>query len=372
MGFVLSFVKRVRRRVPIDAKTGYLPTLDGWRAIAVLLVTIHHDSVYSALGLTSGWLNAHGAVGVDIFFGISGLLICSRLLDEERATGRIDLRSFYIRRAFRIVPPALIYLLLIAVLAWAGVIIVLPKEWFGALLYYRNYGRLSMTPGFHSYYTGHFWSLAIEEHFYLILPGILALAPKRWRVPILAALVGVVGCWRVYRQQTRPWVYLQQHTDTRLDALLVPALFAIALGSPSARKVLTALTKFWPGMVVLVIALLSVSGLQILKPFGLEVLIPLILIGTVTHNSSLLAFVFELPPIKWLGRISYSLYLWQPLFFVGHFLPWSRPLGFLQDFPARWGVLLACATISYYFLEKPLMAVGHRLAPPITPGRVVA
>src|SRR5271166_3415100 len=88
----------------------YIPTLDGWRAIAILLVMLHHDIVHRLGPFNTTWGYEHGLVGVDVFFAISGILICTLLLEEEKQTGGIDLRSFYIRRAFRILPPAFLYL----------------------------------------------------------------------------------------------------------------------------------------------------------------------------------------------------------------------------------------------------------------------
>ncbi|SRR5579864_9503947 len=85
--------------------SGYLPTLDGWRAIAVLSVILFHDARHSYGVFTTAWFHDNSAIGEDVFFAISGLLICSRLLEEENKYGRISLRRFYIRRAFRILPP---------------------------------------------------------------------------------------------------------------------------------------------------------------------------------------------------------------------------------------------------------------------------
>src|SRR5271155_3161557 len=227
------------------AKTGYLPTLDGWRAIAVLMVIFYHDALHSAGPFSTRWFQEHGVLGVDIFFGISGLLICSRLLEEEKALGTISLSKFYIRRAFRILPPALLYLIVVAVLGLLDILPVLPKEWFAALLFYRNYSRLSATAGHIDWFTAHYWSLSIEEHFYLLLPSILVFMPRRWRLPALAAIVAVVAAWRIYRQQTRPLVFLWHHTDTRLDALLVPAMLAIVLAHPNGRELLKKVCRFW-------------------------------------------------------------------------------------------------------------------------------
>jgi peptidoglycan/LPS O-acetylase OafA/YrhL len=117
----------------VQIRSGYLATLDGWRAIAVLFVIFYHDGLRSFGPLSTQWIQDHGVLGVDIFFGISGLLICSRMLDEESTEGSISLKKFYIRRAFRIFPPALFYLIVLAILGFLGILPVLPKEWFASL-----------------------------------------------------------------------------------------------------------------------------------------------------------------------------------------------------------------------------------------------
>src|SRR5664279_3649293 len=110
------------------SKTGYLPTLDGWRAIAILAVMFDHAVGYSWLKRYPQLVNfSHtGPNGVSLFFAISGFLICSRLLEEDRAFGKINLSGFYIRRGCRILPPALLYLLIIAILSAFGLILVSP------------------------------------------------------------------------------------------------------------------------------------------------------------------------------------------------------------------------------------------------------
>src|SRR5207248_5891757 len=107
------------------------------------------------------------------FFAISGYLICTRLLVEEETTGSISLRSFYIRRVFRILPPAYVYLAVVAGLSAAGMIAAAWTDIASAALFYSNY----IEP--RSWFTGHFWSLAMEEHFYLLWPPLLLLlGPK--------------------------------------------------------------------------------------------------------------------------------------------------------------------------------------------------
>jgi peptidoglycan/LPS O-acetylase OafA/YrhL len=345
---------------------GYLPTLDGWRAVAVLSVILYHDSLHSFGVFTTAWFHNNGSFGVDIFFGISGLLICSRLLEEEKRNGRISLKGFYLRRAFRILPGLLGYLLCAAGLAALGIIPLARKEWFASLLFGRNYNLFSRVPGHNDWYTGHFWSLAVEEHFYLLLPGLLVFVPKRWRVAALGTLALCVEIWRVYRQQSRPWLFLFQHTDIRLDSLLIPAICAVLLGEAWWRQKAAAILKFWPCAAVLVVCLLATDRFPIGRELALPFLFPMIVMGTMLFPGGVFARVLELSLVRWIGRMSYSLYLWQQLFFTGHYF---APRGPWQMFPLHGLLLLACATASYYCIEKPMMSVGRRLMPPAVPGR---
>lgn len=130
----------------------------------------------------------------------------------------------------------------------AGVIPLPLKQWLSALFFVRNYNLFSQVPGKIDWYTGHFWSLAVEEHFYLLLPGLLVFVPKRWRVVSLVSVAAAVEIWRAYRQQTHGWFALVHHTDTRLDALLIPALCAVLMSDPRWRSRLTKLVRFWPLM----------------------------------------------------------------------------------------------------------------------------
>ena len=352
-------------------RAGYLPTLEGWRAIAVFMVVFYHDALHGIGAFNTGWLQEHGVLGVDIFFGISGLLICSRLLEEEQAAGAIRLGKFYVRRACRILPAALLYLLILAILGVTSVLPVLPKEWFAALFFYRNYTRFSVTGAHINWFTAHFWSLSLEEHFYLILPSILVFVPKRWRLAMLGALVAGVTAWRIYRLQWqgRPLMFLIQHTDTRLDALLIPAMLAIVLARPEGRAWLKKICRLWFIPAAVLFALLTWNRAPLLTLSLQSALIPLMLMGTLLFPGGIFARILEWPAIRWLGRISYSLYLWQSMFFVGRFFPGYRPLGWMQGFPGRWAMLLGCATLSYYLVERPMVRLGHRLAPPATPGR---
>lgn len=310
----------------------------------------------------TGWFQENGLRGVDIFFSISGLLICSRLLAEEAEQGKIGLPGFYIRRAFRILPPAFCYLAVLGILGLAGVLPLIPKEWFAALFFYRNYSRLSTIPGHIDWYSGHFWSLAVEEHFYLILPSVLVFVPRSWRIAVLGGMVAVVAAWRIYRQQKLAWIFLLQHTDMRLDALLVPAIIAILLTQPRSRSILLVVARFWLVPSAVLIYLVSSGQFPVITPMAESFMLPIVLLGTVAYPDGLFARFLETLPLRWVGRISYSLYLWQQMFFNEHFYPSFKPLGFVQAFPMRWLMLFGCAAASYYLVERPSIRLGRRLA----------
>lgn len=356
-------------------RTSYLPTLDGWRAIAILAVMFTHDDLHTLGPFSTRWLYEFGAKGVDVFFAISGILICTRLLEEEDLLGRISLRNFYIRRAFRILPAAVAYLVVVGILGAFGLIFVYNREWLAALLFCRNYTLLlgHVDPN-RAYFTGHYWSLSVEEHFYFMLPALLILTPKRWRVTVLLslALMVIINC--AIQLHARPWDLVSHHTDTRLACLLAPAALAVIARTTSGRRHLVRLLRY-PGLLVLltlaVIPTIAETGPgSFWQITSLVFLMPLMIMGTMLHPQTLLGKVLEWAPVRYIGRISYSLYLWQTLFFTGHYYA-LRPLGKLEMWPLNIVAAFACAIASYYLLERPMLRVGHRLAPPASRGRPV-
>jgi peptidoglycan/LPS O-acetylase OafA/YrhL len=234
-------------------KTGYLPTLDGWRAVAILAVLLDHAVEYSSLRQYPKLVSfAHtGPNGVSLFFAISGFLICSRLLEEDRAFGQISLRGFYIRRACRILPPALFYLIVIGILSVLGLIVVSPGEWWSSVLFFRNYLPESWISRGWGAYTVHYWSLAVEEHFYLLWPAALVLLGKaRARWFALALSIAVAG-WRIldfhkhWLDRLIPGLLFGSRTDVRLDALLLGCVAALILDSDSVRAAFFRRLKPW-------------------------------------------------------------------------------------------------------------------------------
>lgn len=357
------------------AKQGYLPTLDGWRAIAILAVLLDH-----AVGYQFGTrhpllfsLTRVGQNGVSLFFAISGFLICSRLLEEEQLTGTISLRAFYVRRAARILPPAMTYLAAIALLGMLGVVAVSQWDWWASVLFFRNYLPPSIIHRGWGGYTIHFWSLAVEEHFYLLWPALLVLSGRRRAKWTAAGLACVFPVWRWWDfrhgfvESLLPGLLVGTRTDVRFDGLLMGCLAALILADPKWGGVYNRYLNLrtWSVCIVLYAVLQSIYRHHYYTIWE-SILLGLIVSGTVVHPETWVSRSLEWGWLRWIGRLSYSLYLWQQLFLVSGA---KYPFSLLQRFPLNLLLLFAIAAFSYRMIERPWIRFGHKLAPPPTPGR---
>ncbi len=359
---------------PLRNAQGYLPTLDGWRAIAIAMVVLSHDRILVIGEYSTHWFRINGGMGVEVFFALSGVLICTRLLQEEKIRGRIDLKGFYIRRLCRIQPAALLYLSVIGALMLANVLDREPSQMLCSLLLVRNIFPLHSPSG--SWYTGHFWSLSVEEHFYLLLPGFLLLIRKH-RARYMLTLVILLQIWSrmVYHfRQLQFGSEFTVRTDLAIDVILLGALAAILLDRQPVRSFLI---RFCPPWAILTSSVLLWVWCDLHPAFTrlhllLICIYPMVILSTMLHPDSLTGRFLELPIFRFIGRISYSLYLWQMLFFTFNKPvppPHSAILQFIQSTPLRYVAAIAASLLSYYFVERPMMRFGHRLAHPATQGR---
>ncbi len=309
---------------------------------------------------------------MNLFFAISGILICSRLLEEERRFGRISMRGFYIRRVCRIQPAAMVYLAVVGVMALLNLLPLAKGAFFSALFYFRNYYPLHGGISNATEFTNHYWSLSVEEHFYLLFPLFLTLCKKR-RELWLGIFAACLAVWNSlvmnYGVAGDFGPVLAWRTDVALDEILIPALIAIALARPWVSSLVSRWIHPWTALLGAVvfsaIAKLHVLGLSVVC--GILVY-PLLLLGTMLHPGAWFTRFLELPLLRFIGRISFSLYLWQQILFTGTYTG-PKPLGILSGFPFDFAAVFALATLSYYFVEKPMIRLGHRLAPPASPGR---
>jgi len=355
---------------PTSTLKGYIPTLDGWRAVAILGVMVSHagHSYSAALGRESVFDRfALGTHGVNLFFAISGLLITSRLLEEWDDAGSISLKRFYLRRAFRILPPALLYLSCVALLGVLGYLPVMLEELVATTLFFRNY--LPPLLGAHGagFFTSHYWSLGVEEHFYLFWPALLLFAGRKRALPVAITIAVLIAAWRHVEAWREIMLYnaIQPtyfaRSDTRIDSIMWGVVAALALSRPEVRAMAERYlsTIVYLAFVALYAMITYRYGTR--PTFWEASIVPVLIAGTVFRPRSLLGRVLEHPVLRWIGRLSYSLYLWE--FFFVYYPGVPTTLGVWQTFPVNIIAAVACATASYYLVERPLIRVGHRLAP---------
>ncbi|MGO9306421.1 MAG: acyltransferase family protein [Candidatus Korobacteraceae bacterium] len=331
-------------------KPDHIPTLDGWRAVAIIAVMVSHILLWSAVpasrvGRLLYWqIHTLGEKGVEVFFCLSGFLITSLLVREYQRYGRINIRAFYVRRAARILPAALTYLAVVSIVGSIGLIPVSHREIVASVAFFRNYA-----PTESCWFADHFWSLSVEEHFYLIWPGILAISRIRARW-YAAAGIAIVVAWRAVNAPLMHTGF-RLHTDARLDAILLGSL--AALYCPQLKR---RLKKIRHGLLLILAWYLisDVSMRHFAESFcrlSREGSVIAAIVFCLAHDG-VWARVLEWFPLRWIGRLSYSLYLWQQFFLH---ISADRP----GEVPVRVCMAVGCAYLSYRIIETPVIRMGH-------------
>lgn len=341
--------------------TGRIHYIDAWRFVAIALVIASHivefsHPWYRAYVPGLAWrLQGAGAFGVQVFFCISGFVICRGTLSELARTGSFSIQGFYIRRFFRIVPPLLLYFLGVGTLVTVGVAEVSIWRFFQSGLFLCNISAL----GECSWWLGHTWSLAYEEQFYILFPLLVtgtALGLKLIRRRFLLGAVGLMlgACVALVFANH----YFAKYVTT-LNYMLWGCVFAAywhRIGPFITRQapllwVLTAAITFGLGCLFTltdpVRQMLSATVMPLaicLTVFGTPVAVPIV--GKFFLN-------------KWighLGKISFSVYLWQQLATAnyGH-----TSVAFVYYMLV---VVFAFALLSYHYFELPLVQMGARVA----------
>lgn len=301
--------------------------LDGMRAIAVLAVILGHALLfrYSVPSL-SRVAGSAAVTGVEIFFLISGYVITLLLLKERDRNGFVDLRAFYVRRVTRIIPPFYVYLATISLLSLIGYIPVDGVTNAGAFLCNTNLPC--------PWFVGHSWSLAVEEQFYLLWPTVFILLRKP--VPFLISVA--VGLF-VF-SLARGFVPFANNMS-----FLYIAIGALVACSSRIQSWVIANVRTWQwfGLAfALLVGILFVPDRLMLV--GKPVLLALLVFGAA--NVPVARWMLERPILQFIGKISYSLYLWQELF-----------LG--RDSHAPIILLPLVAYLSWRFIEYPCIALGR-------------
>ena len=391
-----------KEQAPTRPKSRYIPALDGLRTLAVVAVVLYHLNLTWAQG---------GLLGVTIFFVLSGYLITRLLLNEIAKTGRIDLKSFWIRRIRRLFPAVVTVVVVTCALCTVFNHVMLTKmrpDILPSLLFFNNWWQIMQDV---SYFNAlgdpspltHFWSLAIEEQFYLIWPPLLLAMvsvhmskPNTRRVVLGLAAVSAVAMMVLYNPATDP-SRVYYGTDTRVFSLLLgawmafipdrdlaPARLVRHLGldrlagaakhgkskgdtAEAATTKPSELARFWSspasidlmgvvGLVGLAAMVALTNGYTAFQYRGGTLLcsiLTLMVIAACVQPQGMVARALAAEPLVWIGKRSYSIYLWHyPLLLL------MNPVANINDTP-WWHYILqvllvvAVAECSYRFIETP-------------------
>ncbi|MBC3886155.1 acyltransferase family protein [Undibacterium griseum] len=340
-----------------------LQALDGLRAVSILLVLISH-----------AWLGhiVPGGLGVTIFFFISGFIITRLMIREWDKNGVMNIKKFYLRRFFRLLPALLVFVAIALLVMYAAHVEWRWVELFAVFFYFANYfdifvgfsGTALPSP------LGITWSLAVEEHFYMVFPFAFALliaSPKRF-LQMITALIVLILLWRLYLVYGVGQEYLARFriykaTDTRADSILYGSCLALLLARyPGAHSVLN---SRWlaAGGSVLLLATLLYRGEDFRESwrYSLQGIALLMMFSTLVLQQGLAARILGSRPMAYIGRVSYSLYLyhWLVLGMITFWLPdWSLP--------SRMALLLIASFVlsdlSYRLIEQPFQRLGYPYA----------
>jgi peptidoglycan/LPS O-acetylase OafA/YrhL len=347
---------------PAASSSLYIPSLDGMRAIAFFVVFAAHAQPFKALP---------GGFGVTIFFFLSGYLITSLLREEARKTATISLKSFYLRRVLRIFPPCYLTVILVSALAAAG--ILYNRESYtslvSAFLYFSNYWNIlgwgNLPAGL-----GVLWSLAVEEHYYLLFPLLYwwfvrrAMDRKRQAMVLVALCLGALA-WRCYRVLVwhSSWENIYEGTDTRFDSILAGCVLAIVAnprlgdGVPWLKKHAAVLA--WAGITLIAACFAYRNPLfrDTVRYTLLEIGLMPIFFYVTLPQTNFVTRCLEWRGLRHLGQLSYTMYLIHHTLFH-HFYHYHRPSLLLAG-----GILLL--TIGYaqamrMWVELPIQRMRSR------------
>jgi len=334
--------------------------LDGLRAISIAMVLLGHlcGTRYFLPAATLTYVGDIANLGVRVFFVISGYLITGLLLRELQQTKRISLRDFYYRRTLRIFPACYAYVAIIALVAATGVIQFKTRDLFHALTYTMNYHYDR------SWWVGHLWSLSVEEQFYLLWPIAMALVGARRALWGAAALLLLAPMTRVLMLVYWPAssASIGEAFPTIADTIATGALAAgcgpwLREQRPFRRLIASPGFYVIPALAFVLNmkagGRLAVGMLETL----INVSIALSVVRFTTASTDFVSKVLDSKPFSVVGRLSYSIYLWQQPFLNHH----SDAIA--TRFPLNLLLVIACATASYYFVEQPCLALREKFRP---------
>ncbi len=321
-------------------------SLQGVRAICISLVLLAHVAGTRNFP-ASRVLESYGNPGVRIFLILSGYLITSQLVKERERSGKVSLRNFYVRRAYRIFPAAYVFMAIAIAAHWSA---LSRENILTALTYTLNYYPRG------DHILGHLWSLGVEEQFYLLWPLCLLLFFRK-RFWIVGAVIAAgpplrMLFWLLWRRAG-----LEHPFPVFMDALATGAAVSMIEPALGRLQALFLSRKFLvvPGFTLL-IPLTQLWSNRVYESVGFSVFHVGIALSLL-HIMARRYWVLNWAPLVWTGAISYSLYLWQqPFLNRWSSAPWAA-------FPLNLALAVLLAAASYYLVEQPFLNLRERRSP---------
>lgn len=337
---------------------GYIRGFDGLRAISIILVVLTHLGVHEDLPEQQFirdrlWGLFSGATGVNIFFTISGFLITRSLIAEKLRDGTVDLKKFYLRRFLRLTPPFVLFMIINIFLVLLGCFKIPISAFLISFLYLYNFIPTTMYNG----HLGHTWSLAVEEQFYLLWPFVIKKVSKKSIYLIIFTIILVsymiaITLNDIIIPGTRTGIKLNDAFHG--SRLFIPAVGPIMVGSFFAlvhdRNKLVSKMWIWFAPILYAFPLWSpvslIEASPIIQSMGTAITLTWILL----HQQAQIISALEWPPLAYVGRISYGIYLYHVIF-----MGTSRGSGLIAGYP--WNVIVSIlfAILSYELMERPLL-----------------
>lgn len=310
-------------------------------------------------------------MGVDLFFVLSGLLISTLLIRERASCGRVSLGSFWLRRFLRLFPAYYGLLAGLGVYYWLKPADANSSQFLGKLWVYAAYLSNWVDPQVHN--LGHTWTLATEEQFYLFWPLIEAMGrPCVMGFTWIAALVAnQMMNFGLFDHALRSAGLMDAARSSIVEVTYTPILLGVGLAHllhrPAGFRGVARLVQ-WPGAPLVFagsFVIILASGLRTfdgLPRLGLHLLICLFFAAILVRPGSATTRFLESPPLRYLGTISYGMYLYHMIGMfvadrlIGHLIPGTL-------FPVTLGITTAIAAVSYPAIEKPFLKLGDRFRP---------
>ena len=336
-----------------------IPSLDGFRAVSIVLILFCHSRLSTGFPGGLADIAKQAEVGVTVFFVISGFLITNLLLVEESKNGSISLGAFYTRRIFRIVPVYVLYVLFI--LLWGNVesLYVSRTNLLHVATFTVNFDHNK------NWFLGHFWSLSVEEQFYLFWPAMLILFRKHLKI-VLVILVAYSCIARVIAYKFAGYELISLAPFFKYsDAIFIGALGGIIFfEKPDVLK-----NKIFRSYAAQLLAIILFLMFVYFTENGILAIISLPFGNTIISTSVLFLIFVCIPPsdkviykilnnkaVVHIGILSYSIYIWQEFFFVGEIQ------GLWRTFPYNILVIYCVSLISYYLWEKPFLRIKQHFS----------